>query len=47
MISKLEIGDLNLEMGEFDIVKVVQNVDLLEMKSIQKRYFTYVYGMNP
>jgi hypothetical protein len=26
MISKLEIGDLNLEMGEFDIVKLVQNV---------------------
>ncbi len=37
MISKLEIGDLNLEMGEFDIVKLVQNVfDLLEMKASKK-----------
>jgi hypothetical protein len=26
MISKLEIGDLNLEIAEFDIVKLVQNV---------------------
>jgi two-component system phosphate regulon sensor histidine kinase PhoR len=37
MISKLEIGDLNLDMGEFDIVKLVQNVfDLLEMKASKK-----------
>jgi two-component system phosphate regulon sensor histidine kinase PhoR len=37
MISKLEIGDLNLEIAPFDIVKVVQNVfDLLEMKASKK-----------
>lgn len=37
MISKLETGDLNLEMAEFDIVKLVQNVfDLLEMKASKK-----------
>jgi two-component system phosphate regulon sensor histidine kinase PhoR len=37
MISKLEIGDLNLEITEFDIVKLVQNVfDLLEMKASKK-----------
>ena len=32
MISKLEMGDLNLEYTNFDIVELVQNVfDLLEM----------------
>lgn len=37
MISKLEIGDLNLEIAKFDIVKVIQNVfDLLEMKASKK-----------
>src|SRR6478609_1626052 len=37
MISKLEIGDLHLEIANFDIVKLVQNVlDLLEMKAAKK-----------
>lgn len=37
MISKLEIGDLNLDITEFDMVKLVQNVfDLLEMKASKK-----------
>lgn len=37
MISKLEIGDLNLEIQEFDIVKLIQNVfDLLEMEASKK-----------
>ncbi|RTY70535.1 sensor histidine kinase [Flavobacterium sp. GSP27] len=37
MITKLEIGDLHLEIVEFDIVKLVQNVfDLLEMKASKK-----------
>ena len=37
MISKLEIGELNLEITEFDIVKLVQNVfDMLEMKASKK-----------
>ena len=37
MISKLEMGDLNLDLSEFNIVKVLQNVfDLLEMKATEK-----------
>jgi two-component system phosphate regulon sensor histidine kinase PhoR len=37
MISKLEIGDLNLEIAPFNIVKLVQNAfDLLEMKASKK-----------
>ncbi|MBC7606894.1 MAG: ATP-binding protein [Burkholderiales bacterium] len=37
MISKLEIGDLNLDIIKFDIVKLVQNVfDLLEMEASKK-----------
>jgi two-component system, OmpR family, phosphate regulon sensor histidine kinase PhoR len=37
MISKLEMGDLNLEYTEFNIVELVQNVfDLLEMQADKK-----------
>lgn len=37
MITKLEVGDLNLEISHFDIVELIQNVfDLLEMKSSSK-----------
>ena len=37
MITKLEVGDLNLEYSEFDIVELIQNVfDLLEMKAEKK-----------
>ena len=37
MITKLETGDLNLEISEFNIIEVVQNVfDLLEMKADEK-----------
>ena len=37
MISKLEIGDLNLDFSEFNIVELIQNVfDLLEMKADKK-----------
>lgn len=37
MISKLESGDLHLEVGRFDIVKLVRNVfDLLEMEASKK-----------
>lgn len=37
MISKMEIGELNLQVSEFDIVKLVQNVlDLLEIKADKK-----------
>jgi two-component system, OmpR family, phosphate regulon sensor histidine kinase PhoR len=38
MITKLEVGDLNLEFSEFDIVDLIQNVfDLLEMKADKKK----------
>ena len=38
MITKLEVGDLNLDYSEFDIVELIQNVfDLLEMKSEKKK----------
>ncbi|MGA9638597.1 sensor histidine kinase [Flavobacterium sp.] len=34
MITKLEVGDLNLEYSEFDIYELIQNVfDLLEIKA--------------
>jgi two-component system phosphate regulon sensor histidine kinase PhoR len=37
MITKLEVGDLNLNYSEFNIVDVVRNVfDLLEMKADKK-----------
>ncbi|MEK8179323.1 ATP-binding protein [Flavobacterium buctense] len=37
MISKLETGDLNLELSKFNIVELIQNVfDLLEMKADKK-----------
>lgn len=37
MITKLETGDLNLKLSEFNIVEVVQGVfDLLEMKADEK-----------
>lgn len=38
MITKLEVGDLNLEFSEFDIVELVRNVfDLLELKADKKK----------
>lgn len=37
MITKLESGDLNLNLEEFNIVELIQNVfDLLEMKAAKK-----------
>jgi two-component system phosphate regulon sensor histidine kinase PhoR len=37
MITKLEAGDLNLNVSRFNILEVVQNVfDLLEMKAEEK-----------
>ena len=37
MITKLEIGDLNLDFANFDIVDLIQNVfDLLEMNADKK-----------
>ncbi|WP_310595252.1 ATP-binding protein [Flavobacterium sp.] len=38
MITKLESGDLHLEISEFDLVELIQNVlDLLEMKADKKK----------
>jgi len=38
MITKLEVGDLSLNMEIFDIVELVENVfDLLEMKAAKKK----------
>ncbi|WP_445455906.1 sensor histidine kinase [Flavobacterium sp. HNIBRBA15423] len=37
MITKLEVGDINLELSEFNIVDVIQNVfELLEMRASKK-----------
>lgn len=46
MISKLEVGDLNLEYTEFDIIQVIQNVfDLFEMQA-QKKGITLLFDMD-
>ncbi|MCP4976322.1 MAG: sensor histidine kinase [Maribacter sp.] len=38
MITKLEVGDLNVEMVDFDIIELIRNVfELLEMKSTKKK----------
>jgi len=38
MITKLEVGDLNVEMVDFDIIELIENVfELLEMKSSKKK----------
>ncbi|SFR38669.1 two-component system, OmpR family, phosphate regulon sensor histidine kinase PhoR [Robiginitalea myxolifaciens] len=37
LITKLEIGDLHLEVSDFDIIELISNVfDLLEMKAAKK-----------
>ncbi|MDP5229422.1 MAG: ATP-binding protein, partial [Cellulophaga sp.] len=37
LITKLEVGDLNLEISEFNIVELIQSIfDLLEMKATKK-----------
>lgn len=38
MITKLEVGDLNLEYEDFNIIELIQSVfDLLEMKAAKKK----------
>ncbi|MEM7381773.1 MAG: ATP-binding protein [Bacteroidota bacterium] len=38
LITKLETGDLNLELANFDIIELIQSVfDLLEMKAAKKK----------
>ena len=37
MITKLEVGDINIELSKFNIVELIQNVfDLLEMRAAKK-----------
>jgi two-component system phosphate regulon sensor histidine kinase PhoR len=46
LITKLEIGELHLEMEDFDIIELIQNVfDLLEMKASKKR-ISLVFDMD-
>jgi two-component system phosphate regulon sensor histidine kinase PhoR len=45
LITKLEVGDLNLEKETFDIVELIQSVfDLLEMK-VEKKNITLTFDM--
>lgn len=38
LITKLEVGDLNMHFEDFDIIELIQNVfDLLEMKAAKKK----------
>jgi len=46
LITKLEVGDLNLEIEDFDILELVRNVfDLLEMKAAKKN-ITLTFDMD-
>ena len=46
LITKLEVGDLNLEHQKFDIIELVKNVfDLLEMKA-EKKKIALIFDMN-
>ena len=46
MITKLEAGDLHLNLEDFDIVELIKNVfDLLEMKAAKKN-ITLTFDMN-
>ena len=46
LITKLEVGDLNLEIGDFDILELVRNVfELLEMKAAKKN-ITLTFDMD-
>ncbi len=38
LITKLEVGELNLDLEDFDVVELIQNVfDMLEMKAAKKK----------
>lgn len=46
MITKLEVGDLRLDIEEFDIIELIRNVfDLIEMKA-QKKKITLTFDMD-
>ena len=46
LITKLELGELHLEMEDFDIIELIQNVfDLLEMKA-SKKHISLVFDMD-
>lgn len=46
LITKLEVGDLNLELSDFDIIELIQSVfDLLEIKA-GKKNISLTFDMN-
>ncbi len=46
LITKLEVGDLSLEVSSFDVIELIQNVfDLLEMKA-SKRNISLTFDMD-
>lgn len=46
LITKLEVGDLNLKMTEFDIIELINNVfELLEMRASRKK-ITLTFDMD-
>ena len=46
MITKLEVGDLRLDIEEFDFIELIKNVfDLIEMKA-QKKKITLTFDMD-
>ncbi|MEP0133658.1 MAG: ATP-binding protein [Eudoraea sp.] len=46
LITKLEVGDLNLELGAFDIIELIQSVfELVEMKA-GKKNISLTFDMN-
>ena len=46
LITKLEVGDLNLDLTDFDIIELIQGVfDLMEMKAAKKS-ITLAFDMN-
>lgn len=46
LITKLEVGDLNLDLTDFDIIELIQGVfDLMEMKAAKKN-ITLAFDMN-
>jgi two-component system phosphate regulon sensor histidine kinase PhoR len=46
LITKLEVGDLNLDLTDFDIIELIESVfDLMEMKAAKKN-ITLAFDMN-
>lgn len=46
LITKLEVGDLHLDLGDFDIIELIESVfDLLEMKA-SKKNISFTFDMD-